>query len=187
MEQMEAANLEAHSGRSRARLLVLGLLLLVGLIDWGSRNLELHRLLNRVEVSEFIIGEAIVKIEEIGTRRSAQINDAPLNRRGIAALWVEEVESVANDVATDVLLIEPDIRETFVLPWHRRIRRSRTTYLNHLHVWQQEFTRAVKDGNSYFQAEPRIAATFELAEREFKQAVTPFPVFHLRSRVDYVF
>lgn len=180
-----------RTGPTRLRLVVLivGLLVAVLLGDWFMRHREMDSLLDQVEVSEkaMVTGrDALTVITNTYAGRLRTASNSGERDRAIQEL-TRDMERQASLSAAEVIAAGTYVADVSILPWHHALRRARDRYVLHSKEWEAHFTAASTDAKAWFENQPRISATFQLAEKAFRDATPARSLFGIDQRIDRVF
>ena len=147
--------------------------------DWLLRNLEFEDLVTATEASEAPLHRWNREIHQIFDR-GVDSYSAPAG--------LEEMRQTARERHRNLLVATNDVEQVRVAPWHSSIARAQQSYERHAQAWSEhlgEWTAFV--GPDLPTADGEIYASFDIAENHFLDALTLFPVFDLRSRVEDIF
>ena len=147
--------------------------------DWLLRNLEFEDLVTATEASEAPLHRWNREIHQIFDR-GVDSYSAPAG--------LEEMRQTARERHRNLLVATNDVEQVRVAPWHSSIARAQQSYERHAQAWSEhlgEWTAFV--GPDLPTADGEINASFDIAENDFLDALTLFPLFDLRSRVEDIF
>ena len=148
--------------------------------DWLLRNLEFEDLVTATEASEAPLHR--------WNREIHQILDRGVDSYESETAWLEVMRDTARERHRTLLVAANVVEQVRVAPWHFSIARAQQSYERHGQAWSEylgEWTAFV--GPDLPTADGEIYASFDIAENHFLDALTLFPVFDLRSRVEDIF
>ena len=148
--------------------------------DWLLRNLEFEDLVTATEASEAPLHR--------WNREIHQILDRGVDSYESETVWLEVMRQTARERHHNLLVATNDVEQVRVAPWHFSITRAQQSYERHGQAWSEhlgEWTAFV--GPDLPTADGEIKASFDIAENGFLDALTLFPQFDLRSRVEDIF
>lgn len=166
---------EAPIRRVRRPLFLVGTVLLLvivlALADWWQAKHELDHLLDGVAVSKIALAKGYFSVNP-GMKDSS----APV------------LEAKCITAAADVQDTGAQVREVFVLPWHRSLAAAQVAYSAHSETWQRKFTACADDATKWSDGSTsaQIDASGRVAHRAFANAV-PAADESGRSRVEAMF
>ncbi len=147
--------------------------------DWLLRNLEFEDLLTATEASEAPLHRWNREIHQIFDR-GVDSYSAPAG--------LEEMRDTSRGRHRNLLVATNDVEQVRIAPWHSSIARAQQSYERHTQAWSEHLGKwTTFVGPDLPTADGEIYASFDIAENDFLDALTLFPLFDLRSRVEDIF
>lgn len=194
-----------------ALAVALPLLLAVAVVgDLWFRNSEMTDLVAATEASENVMEEGWIdarrevwnEYEEEADRLARRereatgIDNAHL-REGVrqaqadlARQLFDDLRALADDAQTDLIVARERIQRLDFAPWHSAAQQARDTMLSHVDAWilYMDDWRTLPDGAERWPpGSPEIDATFDIAEADYRDAISWWPGSDLEERVDGIF
>ena len=160
-------------------------LVTVGVVvgDAFARNIEMRSLVSRIEASETAMGDLQDDVQAIFAEYEGR---TPLSDEDQSALD-ERLKAAAASGRDAIAAAGQDVEAMRWLAWHREIGAAQDAYLAHNRAWQDYLGRATQDPAEFVRPQDDVNSTFEAAERYFRTALPPIPLFDLADRVDAIF
>ncbi len=147
--------------------------------DWLLRNLEFKDLVTTTEASEAPLHRWNHEIHQIFDR-GVDSYSAPAG--------LEEMRDTSRGRHRNLLVATNDVEQVRIAPWHSSIARAQQSYERHAQAWSEHLGKwTAFVGPDLPTADRGIYASFDIAEDDFLDALTLFPLFDLRSRVEDIF
>jgi hypothetical protein len=166
-----------------AALAVVLALTLLAAAEWYQRNREMAALLDATEASEAAMLDFQTdskRLAELAPRTSTDQFQDPAAVRA-------QVQAAAGDAAAQVITTGDDVRDLFILPWHRSLTKAQERYLAHSDAWQDYLEGVAGNFDVLLERHPQISGTFLSAGKAYRDAVPPLPLHDAPARVEDIF
>lgn len=132
--------------------------------DWFLRTRELESLLDAVVVSESALEDASDEISKALERMYRDSYFSEDERK--------ELRTLAAGNLADVLDATDQVASVSILPWHRKQSAAKSAFLAYAQAWEDRWRDVSIDEVKLGEASPDISATFRIAHRRMRAAMT---------------
>lgn len=163
-------------------LVVISLISVATLVEFGSRTAEMSRLLAAVEASESQMKQTQERMQAVMDEfGGGDITDAERQR------ITDELTVIARESSTSIAQAGAGVAAVQTLPWHTKSADAQRAYLRHNQAWVDYMVAAAEDPLQWFAPQEEVNDSFADARDPLVRGLMLLDPFDLLVRVEAIY